>query len=435
MLGTRRARRRGWAALGAVAAALSLGLPLTARAWTGVGVVTTVAGTSKGFAGDGGPATAAQLNEPRMMTFGPAGEMYIADTFNHVVRKVDQNGVITTFAGAYPGPVPASDTMCPSEFAGDGGPASQASLRCPHSVVVEPNGDVIIADSGNNRIRKVDASGTIRTIVGTGAHGFRGDGGPALLASLDDPKGLALDLYGNLLIADSLNHRIRKVDANGIITTIAGIGRAADAGDGGPATLASLYKPRTLSVAPDGSVLIAEPLGNRIRRIDPLGIITTVAGTGVPGFNGDGGPAAAAQLNAPRGVTADGAGNIFIADSDNNLIRRVDRYGTITTIGGNGKPTFGGDGGLIGAAFFSGPRCVLVGASGDLWVADTMNHRIRKVDGPTSDLGLPGPVPVPLPPVAVPDPGVGFVPLWPPVIGPRPAPGLDPGLGRRLPPQ
>jgi streptogramin lyase len=426
MLGTLRARRRGWAALGAVAAALSLGLPLTARAWTSRGTVTTVAGTGKGFAGDGGPAAAARLNEPRMMTFGPAGEMYIADTFNHVVRKVDQNGVITTFAGAYPGPVPASDTMCPPAFAGDGGPATQASLRCPHSVVVEPNGDVIIADSGNNRIRKVDAWGTIQTIVGTGAHGFQGDGGPAVLASLNDPKGLALDLYGNLLIADSINHRIRKVDANGIITTIAGTGLAADSGDGGPAALASLNKPRTLSVAPDGSLLIAEPLGNRIRRIDPLGIITTVAGTGVPGFSGDGGPAVAAQLNSPRGVTADAAGNVFIADSDNNRIRRVDRYGIITTIGGNGTPRFGGDGGLIGAAFFSGPRCVLVGANGDLWVADTMNHRIRKVDGPTSDLGLP---------VTVTDPGFGVAPRPPLVIGPRPTPGLDPGLGRRLPTQ
>jgi hypothetical protein len=309
-----------------VLAVLGLRLVLGGPGWSVTGLISTVAGGgSAGYSGDGGPAVNAGLNEPRTMTFGANGVMYIADTFNHVIRAVDAAGVITTFAGTYPGPTGATEDHCPSYFAGDGGPARQASLRCPHSVVVDDRGGVIIADSGNDRIRRVDGTGIITTIVGTGESGFAGDGGPATRAKLSDPKGVAVDHDGNLLIADSLNNRIRKVDRSGVITTIAGTGVEADSGDGGSAVLASLTRPRTVAVADDGSILIAEPWANRIRKIDPQGMMSTVAGTGVAGFGGDGGPATRATLDTPRGVAGDHDGNVIIADSGNDRIQKFSR--------------------------------------------------------------------------------------------------------------
>jgi sugar lactone lactonase YvrE len=350
------------------------------------------------------------------MTFDAAGNMYIADTFNHVIRKVTPAGIITTVAGYYPGRTRVSEENCPQHFSGDGGPATQASLRCPHSLVLDAEGRLVIADSGNDRIRRVDTSGVITTIVGTGDAGFTGDGGPATTARLKDPKGLALDHEGNLLIADSMNNRIRKVDPSGIITTIAGTGLEADSGDGGPARLASITRPRTVAVAADDSILVAEPWANRIRRIDPAGIITTIAGTGAEGFSGDGGPATAATLNTPRGVAGDAEGNVYIADSRNDRIRRVDTGGIITTIAGGAAHAFAGDGGLATQAFLAGPRAVTI-YNGDLYIADTYNFRIRRISAVTSPDGSTAPLPVPVaaPPVAVPAPP-------PPVALPDPAP-------------
>jgi sugar lactone lactonase YvrE len=420
---SRRAGRSSRAAFGTVTALLLLRLLLVGvPSYSAGNVITTVAGGGlRGFGGDGGPATAARLDEPRTMSFDPAGNMYIADTFNHVVRKVTPAGVITTVAGHYPGRTRVSEENCPSYLSGDGGPATSASLRCPHSVVVDTEGRLVIADSGNNRIRRVDAAGIITTIAGTGDTGFAGDGGPATRARLKDPKGIAIDRDGNLLIADSLNHRIRKVDRAGIITTVAGTGMPADSGDGGPAVLASLTRPRTVDVAPDGAILVAEPWANRIRRIDAAGIITTIAGTGAEGFSGDGGPATKATLNTPRGVTADSAGNVYIADSLNDRIRRVDPQGIITTIAGGSAHAFGGDGGQATLAFLAGPRAVAV-HNGDLYVADTYNFRIRRI----SAVAAP-----PLPPAPAPPPVVA-----PPVT--EPAPGAvvisDPGLATPPPP-
>lgn len=352
------------------------------------GTVTTVAGRSPaGFSGDGGPAAEAQMHEPRMMTFAPSGDMYIADTFNQLIRKVDAAGTITTVAGKFTGFVPRDEADCVENFSGDGGPATEATLSCPHGVAVDTAGNIYIADSANHAIRRVDPAGTIVTVAGAGGTtGDSGDGGPGIEARIQGPKGIVLDGRGGLLIADSGNDRVKRLDlASGVITLVAGTGDPGGAGDGGPATEAQLVEPRTLAVGPDGSVYIAEPKAHRVRRVDPAGIITTFAGTGRAGFTGDGGPAGKAQLDFPRGVGTDAAGNVFIADSLNQRIRRVDASGVIATVAGRGKPCYFspsnncGDGGPPLEAGFATPRAVEATATGDLYVADTFNERIRRV--------------------------------------------------------
>jgi sugar lactone lactonase YvrE len=346
-----------------------------------VGTVTTVAGTkARGYSGDGGPATEARLYQPRMSISDASGGLYIADTFNQVIRRIDSAGTISTAVGVYhPVEAGTSDDQCPADFEGDGGPATKARLSCPHSVVLDGAGNMLIADSGNNRIRRVDNQGIITTIAGTGKFTSDGDGGPATAAGLKSPKGITFDLSGNLLIADSANNQIRKVDTQGTITTIAGTGDAGYSGDGGPATAAKLEAPRTIAVGPSGDIYIAEPNVHRIRKVDTKGIISTLAGTSKAGFSGDGGPAGEAQLNMPRGVGVDGADNVYIADSLNHRIRKV-TDGVITTIAGTGVKGYSGDGGPATEARFFTPRAVDADRSGDLYVADTYNNRIRRIE-------------------------------------------------------
>ncbi|MGH9000080.1 MAG: NHL repeat-containing protein [Acidimicrobiia bacterium] len=354
------------------------------------GEVDTVAGVSPaGFSGDGGPATEAQMHEPRMTTFDVGGNMYIADTFNQVIRKVDTAGTISTIAGKFTGFVAREEADCTENFAGDGGPATEATLSCPHSLAVDEAGNVYIADSANHAIRRVDTSGVITTVAGTGGKtGDAGDGGPATAAKLQGPKGIALDGSGGLLIADSGNDRIKRLDlTTGVITTVAGTGDSGDSGDGGPATAARLTEPRTIAVGPDGSLYIAAPKAHRVRRVDPSGTITTYAGTGTAGFSGDGGPAGAARLDMPRGVAVDGAGNVYVADSQNQRIRRVDPAGTMTTVAGRGESCYFsssnncGDGGPPLQAGFATPRAVDLDGTDTLYVTDTFNERVRRVDG------------------------------------------------------
>jgi streptogramin lyase len=381
-------RTRGAAALGIVALA---GAVLVPPAGADSGTITTVAGKSPpGYSGDGGPARDAQMNEPRMLTFDGAGTMYIVDTFNQVVRRVGADGVITTVAGHSGGYVPRNDSDCKADFHGDGGPATQATLSCPHSAAVAANGDLYIADSANHAIRKVDhVTHVITTVVGQGGHnGSSGDGGPATEAKIDGPKGVLFDRDWDMIITDSGNDKIRRVDgATGIITTIAGTGVTGESGDGGPATQAKLTEPRTMALAADGSLLFTEPRVNRIRRLDPSGIITTFAGTGKAGFSGDGGPASRAELNFNRGVAVDGAGTVWIADSLNQRIRKVDAAGIITTAAGSGKTCYTtpdnscGDGGPATGAGFATPRALEFDEAGNLYVADTFNSRIRRIDG------------------------------------------------------
>ncbi|MDQ1565125.1 MAG: hypothetical protein QOF96_5 [Actinomycetota bacterium] len=381
-------RTRGAAALGIVALA---GAVLVPPAGADSGTIMTVAGKSPpGYSGDGGPARDAQMNEPRMLTFDGAGTMYIVDTFNQVVRRVGADGVITTVAGHSGGYVPRNDSDCKADFHGDGGPATQATLSCPHSAAVAANGDLYIADSANHVIRKVDhVTHVITTVVGQGGHnGSTGDGGPATEAKIDGPKGVLFDRDWDMIITDSGNDKIRRVDgATGIITTIAGTGVTGESGDGGPATQAKLTEPRTMALAADGSLLFTEPRVNRIRRLDPSGIITTFAGTGKAGFSGDGGPASRAELNFNRGVAVDGAGTVWIADSLNQRIRKVDAAGVITTAAGSGRTCYTtpenscGDGGPATAAGFATPRALEFDEAGNLYVADTFNSRIRRIDG------------------------------------------------------
>jgi sugar lactone lactonase YvrE len=394
------------------------------------GLISTVAGGGNNGLGDGGPATAARLNNPQDVAFDSAGNLYIADT--NRVREVDSSGIIATIAGNGQG-----------NYFGDGGPATAAGLDSPVAVVVDKNGNLFIADQTENRIREVNASGIITTIAGNGAAGYSGDGGPATAATLNSPMGLAMDTSGNLYIADTFNQRIRKITRAGIISTIAGTVYGLS-GDGGPATQAMLGNPYGVAVDSYGTVYIADRDNNRIRTVTRNGIIQTVAGSGAQlagGFSGDGGPAISAQLYFPEAVTVDGDDNIYIADTSNWRIRMVS-HGTINTIFGAGPhagdpspneaPALGrwlespqslvldragnlfvasdesvlrlstsglsnywvnsflqtepglGDNGPAALASLSFPRGIALDPAGNLFIADSGDNRVRKVLGATA---------------------------------------------------
>jgi uncharacterized protein (TIGR03437 family) len=327
------------------------------------GAITTVAGNGAlGYAGDGGPATSAKMAYPYGVTLDKAGYLYITDQGNQRIRKVT-GGTISTIAG--------------STF-GDGAPAVFGSLNTPNAVAKDKNGNVYVADSFHNSVRKIATDGTIATLAGTGVSGYSGDGGPAVKAQLNRPGGVAVDASGAVYIADSFNSRVRKVATDGTIATIAGTGSSL--GDGGFATQAQLWEPQGLVIDASGSLFIADCTSNRIRKVDATGKITTVAGNGASGSAGDGGPATAAQLNWPRGVAVDSAGDLYIADTYNSRIQRVDTKGTITTVAGTGAYGYSGDGGPATAAQLYGPRGVAVDSAGDLYIADTYNGRIRVVN-------------------------------------------------------
>ena len=282
--------------------------------------------------------------------------------------------LLTAVAWAQPQTSYRIDTLA-GGFAGDGGPAVAARLNLPYDVAVDSSGNLYITDRNNHRIRKVDSTGTITTIAGTGKDGFSGDGGPATQAQLNFPTGVAVDGEGNLYIADAPNDRIRKVDSIGTITTIAGTGEQGFSGDGGPATQAQLDHPRAVAVDGEGNLYIADRNNNRIRKVDSTGTITTIAGGG--GFGEDGGPATQVRLNLPYGVAVDGTGNLYIADTNSDRIRKVDSTGTITTIAGTGERGFSGDGGPATQASLNSPFGVAVDEAGNLYIADQYNNRIR----------------------------------------------------------
>jgi sugar lactone lactonase YvrE len=338
------------------------------------GVIRTVAGSNaRGFSGDGGSATSAAFDQPRAAAVGPDGTVYIADTFNHRIRRVDVSGAVSTIVGTGQ-----------AAYSGDGGPATAATLHWPHGVAVDPSGALLyIADSANHRIRRVDlASGVIATVAGGAGPGFSGDGGPAVAARLQDPKGVWVAPSRDLYIADSGNERIRRVDPSGTIVTVAGSGAPGFSGDGGPATAAQFDGPRGLAGDTAGNLFVADDNNHRVRRIDGAGIITTLAGNGTPASAGDNGPGRDAQLDHPRGVAVDGRGNVFIAESMSHRVRMVDPGGTIFTVAGCGRSGYGGDGGPATIARLFEPRGVAVDAAGRLYVADTYNDRIRRVEDP-----------------------------------------------------
>jgi uncharacterized protein (TIGR03437 family) len=388
------------------------------------GLITTVAGTgAASFSGDGGAATAAALNNLTAVAVDSSGNLYVSDYWNGRVRRVDAStGIISTMVGG-------------GSAMGDGGPATKAHLARPGGIAFDGSGNLFIADSANNRVRKVATgtqiittvdgggspsegsaatsailefpagvavdlqgniyvaatnnhrirridrtTGAITTFAGTGVAGFGGDNGPATSASLNFPLQLAFDAAGNLFIADSAPGHIRKIAAGtGVITTVVGGGSG---GDGSAATAASLSTPFGVALDALGNIFIADSYNNRVRKVAATtGIITTVAGTGTGGFAGDGGPAKSANLLTPQGVTLDGAGNLFIVDTNNQRIRRVDAATVnITTIAGNGSPSFSGDGGPASASGLSYPQGgISVDAAGNILLADTFNNRIRRV--------------------------------------------------------
>jgi uncharacterized protein (TIGR03437 family) len=265
-------------------------------------------------------------------------------------------------------------------FSGDGGPATGAALNHPRGIAVDFDGTIYVADVDNYRTRKITSTGIISTVAGNGIFGASGDGGPAISAAFSDAEGVALDPNGNLYIADSGNRRIRKVTPSGIVTTVAGTGVQGFSGDGGPATAATLNRPTSLFVDPTGNIYFADSSNQRIRRIDTAGIITTVAGNGLDGFSGDGGSATSASMSFPLGLAMDQAGNVYFTDGNNNRVRRITPSGIISTVVGNGKGGFGGDGGPAISASLNIPSDLAFDPAGNLYIADAGNNRVRKVD-------------------------------------------------------
>jgi len=331
-----------------------------------VPIISTVGGGGPaGYCGDDGPATSACLNFPIGVAVNGNNNLVIADTFNNRIRQFKSHGTITTVAGnGTPG------------FCGDGGLATSACLNLPEAVAVDYDGNLFIADTFNNRIRKVSASGTITTVGGNGTADFCGDSDAAISGCLNFPRGVATDGEGNFFIADTFNHRIRRV-ANGIITTVAGNGTPGFCGDNSPAISACLQFPVAVAADTDGNLFITDLGNQRIRKIHH-GTITTVAGNGTPGFCGDGGPATSACLNGPVGIAIDTGENLFIADAGNQRIRQVDPWGTINAVAGNGRAGFCGDGGPATDACLNGPTGVALD-NNDLFIVDEQNSRVRRV--------------------------------------------------------
>ncbi|HBE76636.1 MAG TPA: hypothetical protein DDW65_02470 [Firmicutes bacterium] len=339
----------------------------------GNGNITTIAGTGMSYFGDNGPATSTAFYQPSGVIIDGVGNIYIADSGNYVIRKIDNNGIVTTIAGnGFQG------------YYGDNGPATNARLNFSSGLAIDKFGNLYIADTFNNVVRKVDTNGNITTVAGNGTEGYSGDNGLATSVKLDYPSGVAVDNAGNLYIADSRNDVIRKVDINGIITTVVGKGRIPGySGDNGLATSAELDYPTILALDNDGNLYITDYSNSAIRKVDTNGIITTVAGgRNFLGYSGDGGIATNAFFNCIGSVEVDKAGNIYIADSGNHVIRKVDQKGIITTIAGNGASGYSGDGSAAITSQFSWPESVAVDSTGNLYIADTYNNRIREIVAP-----------------------------------------------------
>jgi transposase-like protein len=340
------------------------------------GVMWSFAGDgTHGYGGDGMPAPVAQLAFPYDVAADGAGNVFIADCWNNVIRRVGSSGTISTVAGTGV-----------AGYSGDGRPATRAQLNRPVGVAVCDDGAILIADTLNSVVRRVDAAGEISTIAGSGASGFSGDGGLATAAELSFPTRV-LPFGDGFLISDQENGRVRLVNGDGVITTFAGTGETTVSGDDGPATAAGVVMPKGLAVDGDGSCYIAQapPIsthGHCVRKVDPSGTITTFAGLGFAGFGGDDGPAKAALLGKPGDVVVDPNGGVLICEHYSHRIRRVDASGKITTVVGDGRRGFHGNGGPARAACLNLPVAIAFNPSGDLFIADSENHRIRKVTGP-----------------------------------------------------
>lgn len=337
------------------------------------GIITTIAGNgSKEYSGDGGQAVDAGLSSPGGLFIDVDGNLYIADSSNHCIRKVDPSGIISTIAG--------NGT---SGYSGDGSKAQDAQLNSPNDIYISALGELFIADTGNECIRKIDNSGIITTVAGNGVEGFERGEFPATETSLNAPFGVYVNDNGNIFIADTANHKIRKVE-DGILSTIAGrISSILDpfgyGGDGGQAVNALFWNPTEIYGDQEGNLYIADYVNNFIRKIDASGIITSIVGTGSNDFTGDGGSAVNASIAQPSDVFVDSFGNIFICDTGNQRIRKVDASGIISTVAGNGGNDSFADNVPATETSLIYPSGICVDTIGNLYIADTDNNRIRKV--------------------------------------------------------
>ena len=355
----------------------------------GTFTISALAGTGiAGFSGDGGPATAARVNLFGSVSLAPggvavdsSGAIYLGDSVNHRIRKITPAGIISTFAGTGI-----------AGFSGDGGAAISARLNQPGGLAFDTQGNLYIADSQNGSVRRVTPGGVISTVAGTGSPGLgTGDGGPATSGRMFRVYAVAVDSQGNLYIPDTFNNKVRKVNSAGIISTFAGNGNGGFSGDGSQATTAQLNEPYAVAADASGNVYIVDAHNNRVRKVAANGVITTVAGNGSLGFGGDGGPATSAPLpfstsGISGGLAVDAAGNLYITDSNNNRIRKVTSGGIISTIAGTGSPGSNGDGGAALSATMDQPIGLALGPAGSLLFADTFNNRFRKLT-PTGGAG------------------------------------------------
>jgi sugar lactone lactonase YvrE len=345
----------------------------------GAQIIRTFAGNGiTGYTDSGGVITAAEFNHPWGMAMA-GGNLYIADHINSAIRKIGASGIISTYAG---------NTIY--GFSGDGGPATDAMMRRPAGIAADAAGNVFFTDMSDNRIRKIDTSGIITTIAGNGLRGYSGDGSVATNASLNGPAGIALDAVGNIFIADSGNNVIRKIDAAGTITTFAGTGASGYTGDGGPAAAATLSGPLGIATDPAGNLFIADYLNNVVRKVNTSAVISTVAGTGLAGYSGDGGPATAAAFSRPSSLTFDQTGALYITDEGNNMLRMINTDGAIFLLAGNGTAGYSGDGGLGPNAQMYKPMGVVADSNRNVYIADYINSVIRTINMRTANVYSPG---------------------------------------------
>ena len=340
-------------------------------------IITTVAGDStEGYNGDSILATTAELNEPTGVALDSAGNLYIVDRGNERIRKVNAStGIITTIAG-----------NGHENYSGDSGLATLAEINYPYDIVVDTFGNIFFSDDGNARIRKIDTAGIITTIAGNGTHGYNGDS-IATSAELYGPSGIAIDRYGNIYVADYTNNRVFKISPSGIMTTVAGTGLPGYSGDNGIATAATLLSPNDVKVDGIGNLYIADYSNDRVRKVDTSGIITTIVGTRTVGYNGDNINADSAELNRPLCVATDGSENLYISDTYNQRVRKVGPDGIITTIAGDGIEGYSGDNGSATSAELGDPVGLAIDHSGAIYIVDA--NRIRRVGWPASINYLP----------------------------------------------
>lgn len=334
--------------------------------------IRVIAGTGvKGFSGDGGPALQAQFDEPSGLARGPDGALYVCDTGNHRIRRIDANGIVTTFAGCG---LPG--------WSGDGGPATAAKLNEPWEIKFDPEGNAVWVERLSHVVRERERqTGIVRTIAGSGVMGFSGDGGPATRARFNQPHSIAFDAAGNLFICDIANNRLRRVDrATGVVTTVGGTGQKKPTPEGAPILGTPLSGPRAIAFDASGQLWLVLREGNAILRLDlAAGVNHHAAGTGKKGLTGDGGPALQATFAGPKGISIARDGDVIVADTENHVIRRIDaKTGVISREAGTGQKGDGPWGDAL-ACRLTRPHGVLAEPDGSLVIGDTDGHRVLVV--------------------------------------------------------